>query len=299
MIFRIPSLLAILAIAYGCVSALGQSVGQDQNPQQLLRLLPEPLLAGSISQQSQSFYSPDNHYEYMDGGADIFLLYRVRMVLHKDMRANGVDITVDVFDMGTADTAFGMYAAERTADEPFVTIGAEGYSNKGTLNFFQDRYYVKLTGFGDGADAALLVIARAISARIGTSPAFPATLARLPAGNRKPHSEQYMPNDPLGHAFLGPAYVAVYVLDGKESKVFITIARDDGDALRRFDQLKQNLAKTGQCMAAPELSESAIRASNSFEGNVIALTKGRFLVLLLHPTAHGDALLKAVAGELK
>ncbi len=299
MIFRFPCFLSILTIAIGCVSAPGQATGQDQNRQLLSKLLSEPLPVGAIAQQSLSIYTPDNLYEYMDGGADIFLLYGVRGVLHKDLRANGVDITVDIFDMGTPDSAFGMYAAERTADEPFASIGAEGYANKGALNFFQDRFYIKLTGFGDGADTVLGVLARTVSARIGTNAGLPAILALLPGENRKPHSEQYMLNDPLGHAYLGPAYVAAYMLDGKESKVFVTLARDGGDALQRFEQLKQGFAKTGQCKAAPEIAEGAIRASNSFEGSVIALTKGRYVVLLVNPPAQGDGLLRAVARVLK
>jgi hypothetical protein len=235
----------------------------------------------------------------MDGGADIFLLYGVRTLLHAELRAHIADITVDIFDMGTADTAFGMYAAERSPEEPYVSMGAEGYANKGALNFFQDRYYVKLQGFGDGADTVLRALAQAISARIGATPAFPAILAGLPAQNRKAHSEQYMPNDPLGHPFLGPAYVATYTLDGKENKVFVTVGRDEADARGRFQQLKQNFVTTGQCKDAPELGEDAIRASNSFEGSVIALTKGRYVVLLLNPTAPSEGLLREVAAALK
>jgi hypothetical protein len=71
----------------------------------------------------------------------------VRSLLHLDLRSKSADIAVDIFDMGTADTAFVMYADERSPDEPYISIGAEGYSNKGALNFFQDRFYVKLQGF--------------------------------------------------------------------------------------------------------------------------------------------------------
>jgi hypothetical protein len=296
---RFIALLSIFVLALGCAALQGQGAPQDQNRQELLNFIPDPLPVGAVAQGTASFYTPDTLYQSMDGGADIFLLYGVRTLLHLDLRAKAVDITVDIFDMGTPDTAFGMYAAERSPDEPYVSIGAEGYANKSALNFYQDRYYVKLTGFGDGADVMLDVLARAISARIGTTSAFPAILARLPAQNRKAHSEQYMPNDPLGHPFLGPAYVATYMLDGKENKVFVVVGRDEADARERFQQLKQNFVATGQCKDAPELGEGAIRASNSFEGSVIALTKGRYVVLILNPSAPGEGLLRKVAAVLK
>src|ERR1700761_9066461 len=148
---RFVALPFILALGLSCAPAHGQSDAKDENHQALLKLVPEPLPSESKSQEAPRFYSPQNLYEYMDGGADIFLLYGVRSLLHLDLRSRSADITVDIFDMGTADTAFGMYAAERSPDEPYISIGAEGYANKGALNFFQDRFYVKLQGFGEDA----------------------------------------------------------------------------------------------------------------------------------------------------
>jgi hypothetical protein len=235
----------------------------------------------------------------MDGGADIFLLYGVQMLLHKDLHSGAADISLDIFDMGSADTAFGMYAAERVPDEPYIHVGAEGYANRGSLNFYQDRYYVKLTAVGEGADPALGTIARTVSSRIGDHPALPVILAILPPENRRPHSEQFMPNDALGHDFLGPAYATTYVFDGKESRVLVTVAHDQADAQKRLQQLAQNFAKSGQSKPAPDIAEGAIRASNSYEGSIAALVKGRYLILLLEPTGRGEELLKRISVSLK
>lgn len=279
------ALTALFAAVPACVS------GQAPNHQDLLKLIPAPLPAGVALQGSPSFFEPDNLYQYMDGGADIFLLYGVRTLMHLDMRAKAVDITVDVFDMGTPDTAFGMYAAERSADSHYFAIGAEGYRFQGVVNFLQDRYYVKLAAFGDGAESVVAPLAEAFSKKIGANPGFPALLAALPTANRKPHSEQFMPNDPLGHAFLAPAYVAIYTSGPEESKLLVTLAHDETDARARLSQLQQHFTKTGTCKPAPEFGEGAVRASNSFEGNVLALAKGRYLILLLNPASDPKQLL--------
>jgi uncharacterized protein DUF6599 len=296
--FRCLSLLSILVLATAGAFASERAVEPDANRQQMLRFIADPLPAGAVAKQSAVFYGPDNLYEYMDGAADIFVLYGVHQLLHADLRANSADISVDVFDMGSADSAFGMYAAERSPDSRFIAIGAEGYQYEGMLNFLQDRYYVKLLGFGDGADAVLDTFARALSARIGTNPALPALLSKLPKDNRKPHSEQYMPADPLGHAFLGPAYMVAYTSGDQESKLFVTVARDEADAQQRLKQLEQHFTKTGHCEPAPAVAEGAIRASNSFEGSVIARTKGRYLLLLVNPAKGSEQLLKNAAADL-
>jgi Family of unknown function (DUF6599) len=282
---------------FGALAA-ERAVAPDANRQQMLQLIADPLPAGAVAKQSAVFYGPDNLYEYMDGAADIFVLYGIHQLLHVDLRAKSADISVDVFDMGSADSAFGMYAAERSSGSHFIAIGAEGYQYEGMLNFLQDRYYVKLLGFGDGADAILDTFAKALSARIGTNPALPALLSKLPKDNRKPHSEQYMPADPLGHAFLGPAYMVAYTSGDQESKLFVTVARDEADAQQRLKQLEQHFTKTGHCEPAPELSEGAIHASNSFEGSVIARTKGRYLLLLVNPAKGSEQLLRIAAAGL-
>ena len=301
--FKVVSIKVLSIIFLIIVLALG-GFGAAQNPAQkasheeILKLIPEPPPAGAVAQAAASFYDPDNLYRYMDGGADIFVLYGMRTLLHQEFRAKAVDVTVDIFDMGSSDTAFGMYAAERSPNYRFVKIGAEGYKDEGVLNFLEDRYYVKLAGFGAGADTVLDAFAQSISARIGATPALPALLARLPLENRKPHSERYIPKDPLGHPFLGPAYVVAYASGDQEIELLVTLAQNETDARERLEQLAEHFRKTGKCEAAPELGKDAIRASNSFEGNVIARTKGRYLVLVVNPATAGERLLKETADGL-
>ena len=117
---KFPGLSILLLAAVGTfATAQNQATHQE-----MLSLIPEPPPAGSTAQAAASFYSPDNLYQYMDGGADIFILYGVRTLLHQEFRAGEVDVTVDIFDMRSSDTAFGMYAAERAPNYRFVKIGA-------------------------------------------------------------------------------------------------------------------------------------------------------------------------------
>jgi hypothetical protein len=223
----------------------------------------------------------------------------VKTMLHLDAKVRTVDVTVDIFDMGSPNAAFGMYAAERSPDYDFIAVGAEGYRNKGILNFVQGRQYIKLAGFGDGVDAVLEAWAKALSARVGSDTALPAMLTRLPSNHRKPHSEQFIPNDPLGHTFLGPAYVASYEFNSHESKFFVTLAENENDAHERLKQLEAHFAKTGECVAAPDIEAGAIRGKNSFEGSFVAKVQGHLLLLVLNPTADSERILREAAESLQ
>jgi hypothetical protein len=235
----------------------------------------------------------------MDGGADAFLLYNFQVLLHQDLRVRDVDLSIDVFDMGTPENAFGMYASERSPDYHYISIGTEGYGDEGILNFLQGPYYVKLAGFGTGANSVLEQFAKAISAKIKNDASVPAALNLFPPANRKPHSEQFLLKDPLGHPFLAPAYLARYSFGQQEVTLLLSIADDSVQAQNRLNLLREHFKSTGECGPAPEFGDGAVRASNSFEGKAIAVVKGRYLVLLMNPVTGAETLLRQTVQALE
>jgi hypothetical protein len=266
--------------------------------EQFQRLLAAPLPGKATPEAAPAFYQPDTLYQQIDGGADVYLLYEFRELLHQDFKSGAVEVTADIYDMGKPEDAFGIYAAERSPQYKFAILGTEGYRSKGVLNFVQDRYYVKLTGSGPNSDPLLGQFAHVLSERIGGQRVQPALLRKFPAEHRVAHSEQYVRKDPLGHAFLAPAYLVTYGW-AKEGKILISVGNDATSAKSRLDQLARHFKQSGECVAAPEAGPDAIRAKNSFEGSVLARTQGSYLVLLLNPPQDGAELLKTTAQGLR
>jgi len=289
--------LLILVLAF-LNFALADNAAKTAAQPQLAKFLVEPLPGHPKPEAPASFYKPDTLYQYIDGGADVYLLYDFQVVVHQDFKTGAAELTADIYDMGKPEDAFGIYSAERSPKYNYIPVGAEGYRSKGVLNFFQERYYVKLAGSGAGSDALLDQLAHTIATRIGGSRTVPPLLLKLPQVQRVRHSEQYIRKDPLGHAFLAPAYVVTYGTSPKESKLLVSVANDTAGAKSRIDQLATHFRQTGQCAPAAELGENGIRGKNSFEGDVSARTQGRYLLVLLNPAANGDALLKSAAAAL-
>lgn len=291
-------LVTILSLQAGLGTAARAQTAASAHPQ-FAKLLADPLPGHPKPQAEPSFYKPDTLYQYIDGGADVYLLYDFRVLLHQEFKAGAADFTADVYDMGKPEDAFGIYSAERSPKYTYIAVGAEGYRSKGVLNFFQDHYYVKLSGSGASIDAQLDQLARTLSTRIGGTRTAPPLLLKLPQLHRVKHSEQYVRKDPLGHAFLAPAYVLTYTSTPKDSKLLVSVANDAAAAKGRLDQLAKHFKQTGECSAAPELGEGGIRGKNSFEGNIIARTQGRYVIVLVNPPQDGAALLKSAATALR
>jgi hypothetical protein len=273
-----------------------QDMSAGQKP--FASLLRQPLPGHASERAQPSFYNPDSLYQYIDGGADLYLLYNFKGLLHQDFKSGAADLTVDIYDMDKSEDAFGIYAAERSPGYKFFSIGVEGYRDRGILNFVQDRYYVKLSGSGSNADALLDRFAWLLSGRIGGTQTLPALLAKLPREHQVPHSQQYVRKDPLGHAFLAPAYVVAYALGKQESKLVVSVANNAQEAKWRSEQLAKHFKQSGECASAPELGDGGIRAKNNYEGRLIARTRGRYLIALLNPPENGAEMLKTVAQSL-
>jgi hypothetical protein len=295
--FLIFSAALINVLIPSLTEAHAQSSASTQT--QFAKLLADPLPGHPKPEGAASFYKPDSLYQYIDGGADVYLLYDFQILLHQDFKSGAAEITADIYDMGKPEDAFGIYSAERSPNYKYIPIGAEGYSSKGVLNFFQDRYYVKLAGSGAGSDAVLDQFAHTLATRIGGSRTLPPVLSKLPPLHRVRHSEQYIRKDPLGHAFLAPAYVVTYASTPKEGRLLISVANDAAGAKLRLDQLAKHFKQTGECAPYPELGEGGIHAKNSFEGSLLARTQGRYVLVLLNPAQDGASLLKSAALSLR
>jgi len=288
---------AVISFQFRAPSAFAQS--SDISQKQIQSLLSAPLPGKVTPEEAPAFYKADSLFQYIDGGADVYLLYQFRVLLHQDFKSGSAEVTADIYDMGKREDAFGIYAAERSPKYKFTQIGIEGYRSKGILNFVQDHYYVKLQATGANADPLLDPLARTLSQRIGGARTPPALLLKLPREHKVERSEQYVRKDPLGHSFLAPSYIATYTWGSQEGKVILSVADDPAGAKSRLDQLVKHFKQTGSCSEAKDLGEGGMRAKNSFEGSWIAKTQGRYLIALVNPPENGAEILNGTVQGLR
>jgi len=143
--------------------------------------------------------------------------------------------------------AFGIYARERAPSYHFVNIGIEGYLEGVSLNFYQDKYYIKLTAFSDDAPtkSTLTKVSQLISQRIGGQKQSPAIFTLFPAQGRVKHTENYDAKSYLGKNELREAYSAKYSVKGKSFTMFLVNAQSKTIASTRLHAIKSAFTQTG------------------------------------------------------
>jgi hypothetical protein len=89
-------------------------------------------------------YNRQTIFDYMDGGAEVYLAFDFREVWSRKYDGPGDrEMTLDIFDMGSAGDAFGAFSCDR--EDPGAGIGQESEYGGGLLRFWQGRYFVTVT----------------------------------------------------------------------------------------------------------------------------------------------------------
>lgn len=137
-------------------------------------------------------YAPETLYTYINGGAELFISYSFRdMISFKYQKPGEEDVVVDLFDMGTAADAFGVFSQSREETDP--RFGQGGEYNTGLLSFWQDRFYISVMGFPETPEKREIIYKMAAEFKqlIGREGVLPPILWQLPRAGLQPESIRY------------------------------------------------------------------------------------------------------------
>ncbi len=131
-------------------------------------------------------------FDFIDGAGEVYLSFTFHDVsVHTYQREGFPEITAEVFDMGSAEDAYGVFSYARESEERGI---GRAYEYRGSvLCFWQDRYYVCVTCYEQTEDTreVLLTLAREISDRLPDEGQRPALISVLPEEKMVRHSERY------------------------------------------------------------------------------------------------------------
>lgn len=240
-----------------------------------------PEISGFQKKGTPEIYEPANLYEYINGAAEVYLSYDFQELttLSYDNK-NNQSITIDIYRHSNPETGFGIYSQEKPADGDFIEIGTQGYYEQGVLNFFKDRYYVKLNGFDlQDQDRALLErTASRIDEKLAGNPVFPPVLSCFPDRGKIKNSERYILQNFLGHSFLHSAFVCDYRTEKQPVQVFIIQAESEAEARRILDDYAGFLEKRG--LAFQRHGQDSYRFQDPYyrsRGHLNLIKKDRFI----------------------
>jgi hypothetical protein len=128
-------------------------------------------------------YKGEDLFLYIDGGAEIYREYGfVQVFVQEYKNQEGKGISLEIFEMRSPESAYGIFTYKRSARGERIDIGTEGQLDDYYLNFWKGHFVVTVTGYDKGPKSrqGVLGLAFAVSKRIQDYSAPPLLVAELP-----------------------------------------------------------------------------------------------------------------------
>lgn len=165
-------------------------------------LIPEGAKDFKKVDQAQLF-DRKNLFDYMDGGAELYLSYDFQRLLVQEYRDKDRVITIEVYEMKTSQDAFGLYSLDQEADNPpeadtarrgeNLAIGDKANYSFGLLKLWNGNYFVRIVDLSGSEQTkdVILELGRKILSKIDKKGELPELLSKLPAGGLILNSERF------------------------------------------------------------------------------------------------------------
>jgi hypothetical protein len=216
-----------------CILTLGMTImAKTIDLKELSAQLPTEI-DGWKKSAEETFYNPENLFEYIDGGAELYISYDFKQMLAQTYKKEGqTEITLDIFDMGNPANAFGVFSHSRETLDHSIAPEVESEYASGLITFWKGRYYVSIMAYPESEEKkkTVLALGKHIAALIQEKSQIPPIIAKLPPENLVKESIRYFHN----YIWLNSHY---FISDDN----ILLIDKDTEAVLARYnDQQSQN-----------------------------------------------------------
>jgi hypothetical protein len=172
-------------------------------------------------------FTPENLYELIDGGAELYLAYdMVKMLFVNFVHKTNMKLSIElyIYDMGTPTNAFGIFSAERFQTAPSLSFGRASFNVDAHYFIWNGRYYIRIiaSDFTEELKQVGLNIARKVTPCLYDSGEPVWGLTALPHNDLIPGSVRYFKVDAMSLNFMRDTYTAKYLKDNTEIIAFLS-----------------------------------------------------------------------------
>jgi len=240
------------------------SAEADANKLQMKKLLPKEILAYK-SDGKDEFYDRQTTFRYMDGAAELYRSFAFKhLLVRRYLKVSAPVMIVELFDMGLAEEAFGIFTFETGGEDAGVGQGSD-YGG-GLLRFWEGKFFVNVYAEQEAPSTRqdVLEIGQSIARSLGREGQKPKLIHYLPEEGLSERSIRYFHLHPSlnYHYFVSHqnilslgkktnAVLASYLLPQTTDKTFLLLIQYPtkklaGEALQSFGKAYMPDASTSK-----------------------------------------------------
>jgi len=223
------------------------------------------------SQQGEArSFGPDNLFDYMNGNAEGYLLYRFAQMKGITCASGDTTLNIDISEFEDPEFAYGMFTSTRDPRLPTEKIGVSGQVTPRKGFFAKDKYYVEISANPEkDHSAALRAFLSVIEKNIQGRTTLPDAFGWFPTENLTPDSIRLVPESVLGLRLLRSGYVAQY----QAGKGFLVRESSPDAAAQVFAKLRERFGPTSPA----SIGDEAFTATDKYLNGVCVFRKGAFI----------------------
>ncbi len=224
-----------------------------------------------------SRFTAGNLYDHIDGEADSVIPFGFRSLASARYRHGAeTECTVDIYDMGSASNAFGLFRSRADLEAKPLDVGSEAVGDETRAEFWQGPFYVDVVAFSPEEGFSALTLARDVARSLPPTKAWPPYLKLLPTGGRIARSEQYLPHDLFGRSFLNRAITARYKLGDRKAMLFACRYDSPKEAAEAMDRFEAALRQKRPTRSVA-LGERGFLADDPDLGRLVVFRRAHFV----------------------
>ena len=150
----------------------------------LTGLLPDTV-EGWDKSETPELYNRKNLFDYINGGAELYLAYDFHQLLVQKYVPEFEDslgeksITVEIWQMNSSADAYGIFSFDQEGDE--IKMGQGGVYSDGFLRFWKDKFFVRILGLGKDLKEIILKLGSQIDKKIKKEGKPPELVSKIPS----------------------------------------------------------------------------------------------------------------------
>jgi hypothetical protein len=268
-----------------CLSLLTVTPSFAADSPSLLSVLPAGgFAAGWVMDGKPALFTEETLFDHINGEAELYFPYgfdALATARYKKNDAQGSELMVDVYRMGSLLDAFGIWSNYRKADAPGCNLGADCVLSSSQMLFYQERYFVRLqaTGTPTPGQDVFLACGRAISTKLPPGKDRPGELEIFRVRGVVPKTERYLPQSVLGYPFFRRGMTAEANLNGERAQVFVVFEDFAAAARKAFDQYLASLKEEGrEAKLSGKEGRISLESNDPLYGKVIVEQSDRYLI---------------------
>jgi hypothetical protein len=281
MTFRLQCLFVVAALVVGCGAGEDPAVGVTG----LTNLLPAASsMNGWQMVDGPTEYDSDNLYEYLNGGAPLYLKFGFERMVHVRYQFGDnplSSVTLDVYDMGDDLGAFGLHRSGRPPEAEVRDWGGEGYRSGTVAAAWKGSVSIHAEADEDRPELieAMEDLVAKVANEVAGSTSRPQIIDLLPRDGLVPWSERIVAEDLMNHAFLPGGVLATYRAEGNEGTLFFSDLGGEPAVTEAMAKLRAHHDRWSESVdEIDSIGDGGFRFSDPSLGSGAVVSTGSFVV---------------------